>query len=241
MVIADLIHVVLLALLGTGHCVGMCGAFALAAGTGQGGRSAWWARQIAYQLGKGIAYVFVGIAVLAAMRFLETRAPVDTVRNVTGWTVGLLMIALGAGQLLGRRLPQGFQRWWQGSRVCGVLNGLGRSQSAFKGLLIGWINGFLPCGLSWAALLYLVSTRSVETVVAGAMLFSLATMPGLAATAWLLPKLGHQRRAWLMQAAGVLLILLGVLTLLRGDAEVHHWFHRYLVIPSGGGGEHMGH
>ncbi len=228
---ADLLHVVLLALLGTGHCIGMCGAFALAAGTGGGGRAVWWSRQLAYQLGKGIAYVFVGIAVLAAMRLIETRAPVDVVRNALGWTVGLLMVALGAAQLLGRRLPQGVQRWWQGSRACGVLAGLGQSQSPFKGLLIGWLNGFLPCGLSWAALLYLVATRSVETVVAGGLLFSLATLPGLAATAWLLPKLGAERRAWLMQAAGAVLILLGVLTILRGDATVHHWFHEHLVLP----------
>lgn len=227
--IAALVHVVLLALLGSGHCIGMCGAFALAAGTGEGGRTAWWARQLAYQLGKGIAYIFVGIAVLAAMRFIESRAPVDTVRHGLGWVVGLLMIGLGAMQLFGRRLPPGFQRWWQGSRVCGVLDGLGRSRSAFKGLLIGWINGFLPCGLSWAALLYLIGTQSVETLVAGAMLFSLATLPGLATAAWLLPKLGARRRGWMMQAAGLLLVALGVLTLLRGDAGVHHWFHAHLI------------
>ena len=231
MIAADLLHVVLLALLGTGHCIGMCGAFALAAGSGEGGRPAWWLRQLSYQLGKGIAYVFVGIAVLAAMRLIETRAPVDAVRNGLGWGVGLLMVGLGVAQLSGRRLPQRFQRWWQGSRVCGVLSGLGRSRSAFKGLLIGWINGFLPCGLSWAALLYLIATESVETVIAGALLFSLATLPGLAATAWLLPKLGQRRRAWLMQAAGALLIVLGVLTILRGDATVHHWFHEHLVLP----------
>ncbi|WP_225919194.1 sulfite exporter TauE/SafE family protein [Actomonas aquatica] len=233
---ADLLHVVLLALLGTGHCIGMCGAFALAAGSGEGGHSAWWARQISYQLGKGIAYVFVGIAVLAAMKWLESRTPVDALRDIIAWVVGLLMIALGLAQLLGRRLPARFQQWWQGSRACGVLSGLGRSRSAFKGLLIGWINGFLPCGLSWAALLYLVATRSVETVVAGALLFSLATLPGLAATAWLLPKLGTRRRAWLMHAAGLLLIVLGVLTIVRGNDGVHHWFHHNLVIPGADGG-----
>ena len=231
MILSDLVHVVLLALLGTGHCIGMCGAFALAAGSGAGGRGAWWARQLAYQLGKGIAYVFVGVAVLAAMKWVETRAPIESVQSVVGWAVGVLMIGLGAAQLLGRRMPQGFIRWWQGSAVCGVMNGLGRSSSPFKGLLIGWINGFLPCGLSLAALLYLVGTQSVSTVVIGAMLFSLATLPGLAATAWLLPKLGTRRRVILLHGAALLLIGLGVLTIVRGEPAVHHWFHHHLVIP----------
>ncbi|MCC5021517.1 MAG: sulfite exporter TauE/SafE family protein [Candidatus Synoicihabitans palmerolidicus] len=210
----------------------MCGAFAVAAGTGRGGRVRWWGRQVAYQAGKATAYVFVAVALLAATKFLETQAPVNQVRVMLGWTVGLMMIGLGLSQLFERRMPQGFIRWWQGSRACGVMQGIGQSQSPFKGLLIGWINGFLPCGLSLAALLYLVGTQSVGTVVIGSFVFSLCTFPGLAATAWLLPKLGGQGRRWLVLVAGVVLILLGTLTILRGRDDVHHWFHHYLVWPT---------
>ncbi|MCF3650199.1 sulfite exporter TauE/SafE family protein [Synoicihabitans lomoniglobus] len=232
--VADLSHVALLALLGTGHCVGMCGAFAIAAGSGTGGRARWWARQVAYQVGKGLGYVFVGVAVMAATRLIATRAPIEQVQGAIGWGVGLVMIALGLSQLFERRMPQAFLRWWQGSRACGVMRGLGQSSSAFKGLLIGWINGFLPCGLSFAALLYLVGTQSVTTLVAGALVFSLATLPGLAATAWLLPKLGGAGRQWLMRAAGVLLIALGGLTIVRNRPAVHHWFHEHLMWSADG-------
>src|SRR5690606_35563123 len=131
----------------------------------------------------------------------------------------------GLAQLLERRMPQAFVRWWRGSAMCGVMTGLGRSTSPFKGLLIGWINGFLPCGLSLTALLYLVGSQSVTTLVGGAMIFSLCTLPGLAATAWLLPRLGQGGRRWLVRATGLLLILLGVLTLVRDRDDVHHWFH----------------
>ena len=43
-----------------------------------------------------------------------------------------------------------------------MMNGLGRSTSAFKGLLIGWINGFLtfvPNNRDNTNLLYLIGTR----------------------------------------------------------------------------------
>lgn len=230
--LTDLLHVVLLALLGTGHCIGMCGAFAVAAGTGGGGRARWWGRQIAYQLGKGVAYVFVGIALLAALKLIEDQTPVRRLQDGIGWGVGGLMILFGLGQLFARRLPQRFMRWWQGSAACGVLHGLGRSSSPFKGLLIGWINGFLPCGLSLAALLFLVGSQSAATVAVGALAFSLATLPGLAATAWLLPRLGRGGRVWLTRATGLLLIALGALTIARGRDDVHHWFHQHLVWPS---------
>jgi uncharacterized protein len=221
-----------LALLGTGHCIGMCGAFALAAGSGGGGRARWWGRQLAYQLGKGSAYVFVGIALLAASKLLESQTPVEQVQDIIAAIVGIIMILIGGAQLLERRLPQVILRWWQGSAACGLIRGLGQSNSAFKGLLLGWINGFLPCGLSLAALLYLVGTQSVATVVGGAYVFSLATLPGLAATSWLLPKLGGSGRRWLTRVGGALLIALGGLTIVRGNASVHHWMHRHLVIST---------
>jgi sulfite exporter TauE/SafE len=231
--LSDWIHVTLLALLGTGHCVGMCGAFALAAGSGgtvgSGARLRWWLRQVSYQLGKGTAYVFVGVALLVATKWVESRAPVEHLQNGIGWVVGVIMVLMGAAQAANRRLPQSWMRWWQGSAACGLLTGLGQSQSPFKGLLIGWVNGFLPCGLSLAAILYLVGTQSVGTLVGGAFVFSLATMPGLAATAWLLPRMGTNRRDLMLRLAGVVLIALGVLTILRGNPSVHHWFHELLV------------
>lgn len=231
--VADLIHVTLLALLGTGHCMGMCGPFALAAGGGGGGRRAWWARLLAYQAGKGVAYVFVGAALLAAARWVDSRTPVTQVQDLIAWGVGLVMVGFGLLQLVGRRMPQGWVRWWQGSAACGMMTALGRSGSPFKGLLIGWINGFLPCGLSLAALLYLVGTQSVATLVTGALMFSLATLPGLAGTAWLLPRLGGGGRVWLLRLAGLLLIALGGLTIVRGNEAVHHWFHKHLIWSTG--------
>ena len=47
-------------LLGSMHCVGMCGPFAILAGTGDG-KSFQWKPTIAYSLGRLISYSLVGL------------------------------------------------------------------------------------------------------------------------------------------------------------------------------------
>ncbi|MBL8856276.1 MAG: sulfite exporter TauE/SafE family protein, partial [Planctomycetaceae bacterium] len=58
--IALLVTVFVASLLGSLHCVGMCGPFALLAGTGDG-RSFRAAPTMAYSAGRLISYVAVGI------------------------------------------------------------------------------------------------------------------------------------------------------------------------------------
>jgi sulfite exporter TauE/SafE len=107
-----------------------------------------------------------------------------------------------------------------------------------KSVLIGWINGFLPCGLSMMALLALANTGSTVGVVTGAYVFGFATMPGLLALGLFGQRLGANPRRWLVRVGGVALIFFGVLTLMRGQPAVHAWMHEHLMW---GGGGHAGH
>jgi sulfite exporter TauE/SafE len=245
MFLSDYLGVLLLGLLGTGHCVGMCGAFAVLASAGAGGAGRVIARQVSYQLGKATSYVFVGVLLLLAGQWIEAKTSLDNFQNVLGWIAGAVMVLAGAMYALEWRLPVGAARWWQGSTACGAVAALWRSPSLFKSLLIGWVNGFLPCGLSLMALLYLASFNSPKGVVIGAYVFGLATLPGLLAVALVGQKISVQRRRWLVRASGVALMVFGVLTLVRGQPAVHHWMHEHLMWGQGGaagaGHEHHAH
>jgi sulfite exporter TauE/SafE len=107
-------------------------------------------------------------------------------------------------------------------------------------VLTGWVNGFLPCGLSLAALFYLVSRDSLEGVVAGAYVFGFATMPALLVTGWLGQRLTARMRGRGLRVAGALLVAFGVLTFFRGTEAVHGWFHRH-TLPAEAAGAHAGH
>jgi sulfite exporter TauE/SafE len=243
MFFSDYLGVLLLGLLGTGHCVGMCGAFAIAAANGATSPGGVVLRQVSYQVGKATSYVFLGVLLLLAGQWIEARTSLENFQNVLGFVAGTVMIAVGLMYALEMRMPPMFARWWQGSAVCGAVAGMWRSTSLFKSLLIGWVNGFLPCGLSLMALLYLVSFNSAQGVVLGAYVFGLATLPGLLVVALAGQKISMARRRWLVRASGVALVIFGVLTLVRGQPAVHHWMHEHLMWGDSGGAHssHEGH
>ncbi len=243
-----MLGVVVIGLLGSGHCVGMCAPFALAVSAGA--RGAGWviARQTAYQLGKATSYVFIGLLLLLASEAgVAVTGSVERMQAVLAWVAGGAMIVVGAAYALEWRGLAGWfagERGGLGGRLCGMAGALWRSPSLARALLIGWVNGFLPCGLSLTALLYLASFGSVAGVAVGAYVFGLATMPALLAVALLGRRISLGARRWFVRAGGVLLVVFGVLTLVRGDAAVHHWFHEHTVVPGGpmnGDGGHEGH
>jgi len=237
----DYLSVFLLGLTGTGHCVGMCGAFAVAAGAGPGGGLLLFLRQVSYQLGKATSYVFMGVILTIGARSLSNADGIGAFGEILGWIVGGVMILAGVAQLGGFRIGIRAERWLGGSKFCSTALAAARAPTFARSLLIGWINGFLPCGLSFAALIFLARFGSVLDTTIGAYVFGLATLPGL----WLVAACGHRlsvrfRTAWI-RISGIALILLGVLTIFRGVPDVHNWAHRLLVPGAHSDTGHMGH
>jgi sulfite exporter TauE/SafE len=239
MLLGDLTTVFLLGLSGTGHCLGMCGAFSLAVAAGADGAGTVFWRQLSYQLGKATSYVFLGVVLLLAMSWAGAQWPLLPLQTAVAWIAGTAMVAMGLAYVFEVRLPSPVLRAWQGSGICGAATGLWRSPSLLKSVLIGWINGFLPCGLSWMALLALASRGSIPGLVAGAYVFGLATMPGLLALGLIGRKLNLSHRRWLVRVGGVMLIGFGLLTIVRDHPVVHAWLHENLMW--GDGKEHSGH
>jgi sulfite exporter TauE/SafE len=227
MTAADYISVLLIALAGSGHCAGMCGVFSVAVSANARNTPALLARQFAYHLGKATAYLFIAALLLLAGSLLSAQQTLVGAQNILGYIAGALMILAGLAYALELRLPVAFARWWQGSAACGAMRALWQSPSLIKSVLIGWINGFLPCGLSFTALIYIASFGSVTGVIAGSYLFGLGTLPALLAVAWLGRRaaLGLQTRRWLVRASGALLVIFGIVTLLRGTPAIHAWLH----------------
>ena len=243
---SDYAGVLLLGLLGTGHCVGMCGGFALAVGAGAPGAGRVVARPLAYQFGKSTSYLLIGVLQLLAGTLAGGAGGVARAQTIASVAAAGLMVALGLAYVLEWRAPPRLAAWLAGSRVCGALGAVWRSPSLLKSVLIGWVNGFLPCGLSLAVLLYLSSFGSAGALALGVYVFGLGTLPGLLAVSLLGRGWSASRRRGLVRASGVVLILFGVLTAVRGTPAVHHWFHRHLMpaqaMPTMDmSGDHAGH
>ena len=221
---AELLPFVTLALLGSLHCAGMCGGFALAVAAGGGqGRGRFARRQLAHALGKALTYGVLGLALSLGLGGNLVDGPL---RAAAAWLAGGTLVLLGLGWL--GLVPRWRPRWGPATRLASGFRWLARQAQGLPGgsgaFAAGAVNGLVPCGLSWAALA-LAATAAPATAFLGPFVFGWTTAPALALVA-LGPRLTRAAilrrvRPFLPAAIGLALILWGLTTCLRGAPRLH--------------------
>ncbi|GAB5550118.1 MAG: sulfite exporter TauE/SafE family protein [Sandaracinaceae bacterium] len=217
MTAAALVSAFLFGLLGSGHCAGMCGPLVLAAAQRHRTAAELQVHQALYHLGKTLAYATLGAAAgaLAGLAGDGLAAVAQSGQRVLSVALGLGLVALGIALLAGRRLPEG-SAWAFRLPVFGaVFKALVRERSLRASVGLGFLNGLLPCGLVYAGLGVAATTGSALGGALSMAAFGLGTAPALVAVG----TLGYAARpAWrsrMQRAAGALLVLAGLPTVLR--------------------------
>jgi len=151
---------------GSPHCLGMCGGFAAAAS-----EDPWGA--VAYHLGRLCTYAFLGA--IAAAIGASLPGP--------GWVAGVVATALlvwFSARLAGL-VPEKHLPWLPGlTRASAKL--LGRRDVAGRWAL-GALTAFLPCGLVYAALALPMATADPFQGALTMVVFGLGTVPLLGGVA----------------------------------------------------------
>jgi sulfite exporter TauE/SafE len=204
--------------LGSAHCVGMCGAFAIAIGLG----SRTWldgiVRQVTYSLGRVFTYSFFGVAAgWAGLWFSGRMGLVLNTQAVLAILAGTLLLYQGLGALgiTPRWIPKASHRGVTcvaASQFRAILTSP-RKQDVF---LAGVLNGFLPCGLVYG---YLALAASSADMLAGGLTmaaFGAGTLPALLLTGIGARALPHQARRRVFQMAACCIIVIGAASLYRG-------------------------
>ncbi len=200
-------------LLGSLHCVGMCGPIALA--LPYQGKQRWVAAAnvLLYNGGRVITYALIGLVIgtLGKGLFL---AGLQTQVSI-GLGVLLLLIALFSINVEAKllRIPA-FSKLnnWVKQRLSGLLRRHNRSSLFF----IGMLNGLLPCGLVYMAVVGAISTGNVWQGMAYMSLFGLGTIPLMLATALAGQFINIRLRNRLRKLIPVFLIAFAVLFIARG-------------------------
>lgn len=203
-------------LLGSAHCVGMCGGFALTLGAGQPGLIRNLGRQLIYSMGRVFTYVAGGAVVgYGGWRLSGELPSVVNAQGLLSVLAGILLIAQGL-------LATGVLRWpWPatgvtscpGARSFAVLLLSPRLRQVF---VAGLLNGLLPCGLVYAYLALAASSGDLVRGSATMGLFGLGTIPVLVLTGCGGTILTRARRLVLFRVAAWCLVLTGGLALVRG-------------------------
>jgi sulfite exporter TauE/SafE len=178
----DLWGMFMLGLLGTGHCIGMCGPliFAFPGRTGKFMPHVW------YHLGRVTTYTALG-GVMGGLGQMLTGAAtgaLDGVVLIKGvlWLVAAAFLVLFGVTRLGVIREPGWLTALSPERIPGFKRALqdatehpGTAVFYFLGIMLG----FLPCGLSYAAFAQALGTGNAAQGTLLVLAFSVGTVPGL--------------------------------------------------------------
>lgn len=203
-------------LLGSTHCVGMCGgissalSFSLPPESRQGLN--FWGYQLAYNSGRLLSYTLLGaLAGLLASSLLAGWTHSPWPRFVSG----LFMIALGlylAGWWLGlQKLEQLGSGLWR--RLTPLRQKLLPINHPVKAIAAGSIWGLLPCGLVYSALTLALMRADSLGSAALMLAFGLGTLPALLLTGAMAGRIRlYLQHQGTRQLAGIMVIVFGLWT-----------------------------
>ncbi|MCR8913996.1 sulfite exporter TauE/SafE family protein [Marinobacter panjinensis] len=208
----------LIGLLGSTHCLSMCGgisaSLSMALPVGKGFRLRQTFLLLAFNGGRIGSYTL--IAALIALLSTSAAGNWTQLGPVLRTLAGILLILMG--------LSMG--QWWQGIRyvervgapIWKRLSPLTKHvlpvHHVRQALALGALWGWLPCGLVYSTLGWAALQPTVGSAAATMMFFGLGTLPSMLATGYAatwIRKLREQRH--FRQFAGLLLIGFGVWTL----------------------------
>ncbi len=204
----------LLSLLGSPHCLGMCGGFALGFGAKSRGVGQRLLRQLMWSSGRTFTYVFMGMVAGASGAALAASGWLGSMQAAAGYVAGAVMVVLGLFHLGVLRLPaarpgaplSGFSR---------LVGGLRMSRRPWAPFGVGVLTGFIPCGMVYAAAVMASTTGSVPEAALVMLAFGLGTFPALAALGMAGVAVRARTRFNFQRLAGALTVVLGILFLLR--------------------------
>ncbi len=196
------------------HCVAMCGGINLSVCVqykpvaGASGLSKL-KPSILYNLGRVISYTIVG-GIVGGIGSVVSFS--GTAKGVVAIISGIFMVIMGINMLnifpalrkLNPRMPKIFAK-----KV--------HENSGSRGpLVVGMLNGLMPCGPLQAMQLYALGTGSAMAGALSMFLFSLGTVPLMfgfgAVSSFLSSKFTHK----MMKVSAVLVLILGIIMLNRG-------------------------
>jgi sulfite exporter TauE/SafE len=199
--------------LGSGHCLGMCGGLVSAFFMKLQARGPW--PYLTYHLARIAVYAVVGLIAALLGAALVSTGRLGLAQGVLQIVAGLVVIVLGF-DLLGIspiRNAYGFAplAWLRRQFMTATQKG------PIVGALIGGaINGLMPCSLTMAMAVKATTAPSPPEGMLLMLAFGAGTLPSMLSASVLFGKLGPRLRGWLLKGAALFVIALGVSTLWQG-------------------------
>lgn len=212
-------------LIGSTHCIGMCGGIVstLNAGLATSRKHRPLTISLAYNIGRITSYSIIGLLIgLFSSQLMNSLPDPHAVSMKIG---GVFFVLLG---LYITQWLNGFKYFeLAGGKLFRYIEPLGRKylppQKISDALLLGLVWGWLPCGLVYSALALAITQTDASFSMLTMAVFGLGTLP----TLLLIGHFASQVRFWLQQPLlrqilGVLMIVYGLSLLLGTNTFMSH-------------------
>ncbi|MDH3975742.1 MAG: sulfite exporter TauE/SafE family protein [Deltaproteobacteria bacterium] len=207
-------------IIGSIHCVGMCGGIVAALTMGR--PSVWLAGITLYHAGRIVSYSLIGLLLGFLGHMFTDMSGISLARRFLSITAGILMIffALQVGGFIPEKLFQSIF-----SIPSGLLRKTAQGKALFFWAIAGAANGLLPCGMVYAAgSLALKEANLIHSMLIMAA-FGLGTVPAMTGLAVIIRKWAPLTKGRFIRITAVILLLFGLFTITRGfiplDAHNH--------------------
>lgn len=195
---------------GSAHCIGMCGPLAFAIPSPQG---KWWhvvADKVIYNLGRVVSYTLIGLL----FGFIGRQLWISGLQSAISLFSGMLIILAGISKLYHIRVKNNRLA----AKVFQPVNALlGYALKHRAGhFIIGALNGFLPCGFVYLALVGAINAGSPIAAGRFMFLFGMGTFPLMLAATISAGFVSPVVRRKINNVMPYLMVCLGLWFVLRG-------------------------
>lgn len=200
----------IIGLFGSLHCIGMCGPIAMALPIPRESRIFG---AVFYNLGRTLTYMFLGL-ILGSIGY---AVQLSGYQHILSIFIGVLILLY---LIIPRFIKKYQSHYYNSLWMRWVKNKIGfffKKKTMPATFMVGILNGFLPCGLIYAAI---AGSLVTATYLEGALymsIFSLGTMP-MMFFAFLIPMIKQSSKFKLQKVIPVFMACLALLFIYRGVA-----------------------
>lgn len=208
-----LLSAFLLGLFGSLHCVGMCGPIAFMLPVDHKKPVKKIIQTSSYHLGRLVAYALIGLV----FGLLGKSFSLFGLQQQLSIAVGVLMIlvvVLPLKPFQNTKVSQFFYRFV--SKLKQKMGASFKKKTAHTFLTIGFLNGFLPCGLVYITVFAAIAAGSLTQSSLYMLFFGMGTIPLMTVSIYASSYLKGINRQKVRKAIPVLAIIIGILFILRG-------------------------
>lgn len=210
-----LITALTIGLVGSLHCIGMCGPIAVALPLGQKNLPAKVWGSVLYNIGRALTYGIMG----ALFGLLGKGLHFAGLQQWASIFMGVAMIISVLFPVIFReKIKIGSLTSGYSARLISRFRELFGKHSYRNLFVIGLLNGLLPCGLVYVAVAGAINTNDVATGALFMIVFGLGTLPVMMAVSLIGSMISIRIRSQLARLVPTFVVMLGIVFILRGMA-----------------------